>query len=325
MSTHWVLETGTDPVATVQAFLYGLFAQGELDAMLVPIRTGDPARSEPHVVQDAAALADADPLLPMMTANAARLAVETMRRHPGWRFAAVLHACELRALNELLTHEEAAAHPPLLIGLDCLGTFPEDAFPFKSSPDRWIDESLQFARQGGVAIYRYRPACQMCVEPLPQNTDLTIELLGLPARRVIMVEVRNAQHVEQFGIEAITDRRADPGLIEQRERVRQQVRARRTHAKERITQTLSTELAMDVDTLLEHLEGCAPCQACLNACPIAATRGTSILTREDVIEWLAACAGCGMCEAACPEHLPLAAIFARIHDELNEATLQPAP
>ena len=102
--------------------------------------------------------------------------------------------------------------------------------------------------------------------------------------------------------------------------LRVSVTARRARARQRIIDALDNEMAMDLDTLIAHLESCQICQECLNACAIypseVALHSGERFSREIVTNWLASCAGCGMCEAACADHLPLTAIFTRIREEL---------
>jgi CO dehydrogenase/acetyl-CoA synthase alpha subunit len=71
------------------------------------------------------------------------------------------------------------------------------------------------------------------------------------------------------------------------------------------------------------LQNCTPCQECLAACPIfssviAPAESAQTINHETAVRWLVSCVSCGMCEQACPDHLPLAAIFRRISQDLKE-------
>ncbi len=323
MATHWMLNMRGDPVGTIQQFLRGVYANAGLDAMLLPVRVPGPVAVELHLIDDVEHLADADPFAPLMTVNAARIVSQYVMDHPDRRLGAVLRACEIRALNESALRSGLDLEAILIIGVDCTGTFRAEDFAWRGRPDRLTSEALQFARQGGVAAYRYRPACQICTTPMPESADLTIDLLGLPARQVVMITVHNPAIEQQVSLGTFTDGLATSDLIRQHERMRAMLTARRTRARERVIRTLREDLVMDVDKLVEHLRGCPSCRECLTVCPIyaseAALHGEEMLSHEMVARWLASCAGCGMCEEACPEHLPLAAIFARVREELVKA------
>ncbi len=327
MTTHWLLKTQGEPLKAVESFLVRLFERGTLDAMLVPLRVEGEAGVTPCIVEDAARLAAADPFAPLMTANGASLAVAYCQAHPERRLGAVLRACEVRALLALAARGAADPGHLLIVGVDCLGTFPAGDVSWRGDLDALTGEALQFARQGGVAVYRYRPACQMCSAPMPEAADLTIDVLGLPARQHVMVTARSAALAERLALAAISDGPAPAALQRQHERMRGLVAGRRARARERILHALETELAGSVDALVEHLEGCAPCRACLAACPIytaeSAQQPEAALTRELVTRWLASCAGCGMCEASCPRHLPLVAIFRSLQEQIRLAMGNP--
>ena len=318
MSTHWTLNTAGDPLGVFQTFIRALFDAAALDALLIPLRMDVPAVLEPHIVEETELLYEADPFAPLMTLNAAKLAVRFQQGHPQKRFGVVMRPCELRALDELAASEAVDTSRILLVGVDCVGTFPANEIEWRGAIDHLTRETLQFARQGGVDVRRFREACQMCTEPMPASADLTIDFLGLPARKVMTITAPDDHTAASLNLAGITDGPADPAYVEQHQAMRATLYERRGRARARLVNSLSTDLVFDVDTLIDHLADCAPCQECLNTCPIY---GTSVsgegLSRKTVIRWLTACAGCGMCEQTCPEHLSLSRILTRIHDQLT--------
>jgi Pyruvate/2-oxoacid:ferredoxin oxidoreductase delta subunit len=190
------------------------------------------------------------------------------------------------------------------------GTFRPDELIGKRLPQPLAEEALQFARQGGINPYRYRPACQICIDPLPANANITVDLLGLPARTSIVISSCD-EVAERYQLGSLSDGKASPELIEQHDRVHQLVLARRERMQTRLAEVLNGELAMDVDSLTAHLAGCEICQRCFGVCPIFEhiVPDPGNMTRNETIRWLLACAGCGMCEVACSDHLPLTQIM----------------
>lgn len=316
MSTHWMLETKADPIGTTQEFLGKLFRVAALDSLLVLIHTGGAVGVKAQIVSALEDLGLADPFAPLMTTNAAGLVLDFLKEQPGRRLGAVLRPCEMHALLERSKRDRIALDCVMLIGVDCVGTFSEADFEWRGGADPLTHEALQFMRQGGIAPYRYRPACQMCTEPMPEEADLMIDLLGLPARKVILISAREPETAAQFHLAELTQGEAPPELVAQHSHMHLELSNRRARARHRIQETLETDLIMDVDALVDHLAGCAPCRECLNACPMVAG-GEERLSREAVTGWLMSCVGCGICEEACSKHLPLTAIFARIREELT--------
>ncbi len=326
MTSHWMLKTHGDPLAATQRFLGALFRTAGLDALLAPLRVGELPSVEPRVLHDAAQMGDLDPFAPLMMVNAAGLAAQYLKAHPDHALGVVLRPCEIRALREVAAREALATERLLIVGVDCVGTFSAEDFAWRGGAEPLVREALQFVRQGGVAVYRYRLACRLCTDPMPQGVHLTVDLLGLPTRQVILLTARDEETAGRLNLASLTDGPAPAALIGQHQRVLAATVARREHVRRRILEALHTDLAADVEALLAHLIDCAPCRECILACPIASSDPqlhTGIPTREAVTNWLAACAGCGMCQEACPQHLPLAAIFARLHDRLEALLSDP--
>ncbi len=317
MTTYWRLDTHNDPLAAIRQFLGRLFERAGLDAVLVPARISTPPGIEARIVRERAGLDAADPFFPVMPTNAVSLAVQFGRMHPDEHLGLVMRACEMRALVEVAGRGEVNLSRCLLLGVDCLGTFPSEDMGWRGSTETLTRETLQFARQGGVAVYRYRPACRMCIESMPEAANLTIDLLGLPTSQQVMITARNGGLAERLHLVEITDGMAPPELRQQHQQVHRAVAQRRARARGRIMHMLEGELLPDVDALIAHLEGCAPCRRCLDICPVY-TAGAG-LSRQTVTRWLASCAGCGLCEEECPRHLPLVAIFRRLQEGVSRA------
>jgi CO dehydrogenase/acetyl-CoA synthase alpha subunit len=117
-------------------------------------------------------------------------------------------------------------------------------------------------------------------------------------------------------------------LIEERQRVLDELKRTRMTARQRRTEKLPADLPRTVEELVSWLENCASglkgraCQECLVACTVYA--GEMALAREgattrlaSVRRWLESCAACGMCEEACPRGFPMAAVIRRVLGEAN--------
>ncbi len=206
----------------------------------------------------------------------------------------------------------------LSIGVDCLCTFPPEEYQRRArelgGPDELTHEALLFARQGGIAPYRYRSACQMCAQPIPEGADVTIGVLGLSAGQAVLVSAHDARTAERLHLSAITDGEAPPAMVARREQLRATLAERHERVRERTIRALAN-VPLTMEALVAHLRQCAPCDACLQACPVYANQLAD--PRLTVRSWLEACSGCGMCEQACPRGMPLAAIISHIHGQLS--------
>ncbi len=329
MGTSWVLHTDGDPVARVRRFLSDLWGQARLDQMLVPVRRVDELSVGPILLDHPAGLASANPLAPVMHRNCASDLVIALQARPECYAGAVLHPCEVRALVELAKRHRLALANVLVIGVDCLATFSTEEYEQRArragGDEAVTRETLRFARQGGILLYRNRPSCQMCETPSPEAADISLELFGLPVMETILVQVKTAALAEQLRLMDICDGPAAPGLVARRQRLMVKLADRRRRAMRRLVESL-TNVPATASELLAHLQSCQPCQACLDVCPICSTQialmGRSPLDEGEVgiRHWLASCAGCGMCEEACPNHQPLAAILRRLHQQVVEAS-----
>jgi formate dehydrogenase subunit beta len=307
MKNSWILDTNGDPLGAVRQFLMEIWFPARLNGMVVPVYQAQGTRVLPSWVKSPELLAQADPFAPLMPINSARLALEISQAHPRERLGAVLRSCEVRAFRRMVEQHKLSASQWLVISVDCLASFPEVDFDWR----------VHKARQGGVAAYRFRDACQMCLEPFAQDADLSVELLGLPVRQLVVVSARDRQLAEELHLDTLTDGPVPESYLARRETTLATVSARRKRALERKVQALSADAPVDLPGLLQHIAGCAPCQKCLDACPVyfgdfvPARQGAAELL-EAARVWLEGCVACGMCDEACPRHLPLTAILNQI-------------
>ena len=322
MTGRYFVETHGDPLGMVQKVIVAAWEKFEIDQLMVPVN----GNAKPNLLENPDQLSQVNPFRPLMTTNSAKFIPEFLDEHPNSHLGVVLRPCEMRALESKRKRDEIPSERLLTVCVDCLGTYPVDDYQWraerKGSPDRLAWESLHFARQGGIAAYRFRSACQACRTPISSGADINIGVIGLPVRQKIMVE---ASEPEFFRLQAAEKLKfeQDPAMLEQREYIIAKLLARGSHTRQRLADNLDSILPRDVDALVKQFEACGECRECFNNCPLCAADYPSkdpagIYHREQVKEWMISCAGCGMCEQACPNHLPLVTIFNQIREKLLE-------
>lgn len=326
MSTRWLVETRGDPLGAVQKIIVDAWQRLHLDLMLVSTN----GSAIPEILTHPAELEGVNPFKPLMTKNIAKYIPELIQEMPDSRIGVVLRPCEMRALKGKLKRVSFPEERLATICVDCLSTYPQDDYQWRSKRRKslagYVPGSLQFARQGGIAAYRFRSACQACRSPIGQDGDINIGVIGLPVRRNILVQIRQRLTTELATLEhPITQ--DESGLLHERDRIVARLLQRRTRTRKRLIDNLDSILPDDLDALLDHFEGCGGCRDCLDVCPLCDAdypakdiRGRYL--KADVNQWMISCAGCGMCEQACPNHLPLVSFFSFIQGQLNQSVDQ---
>jgi formate dehydrogenase subunit beta len=180
-----------DVRAALQGFLRLMLDNNVVDALLVQMRTPQGAVT-PALVVDPSLLSEADPLAPVMASNAATLAGKLSIREPRARVGAVLRACELRALVELVKLKQASTENLTLVAVDCAGTL--GVPQFYELPEKghaldygdWYEKAFSSPEADGREL---RLACQMCEYPTYEQADIALELLGGDLRTGIRISL----------------------------------------------------------------------------------------------------------------------------------------
>ena len=321
-----------DTLRTVREVLKSLFEEKLIDAMLVPLEVPRVDRVTPTIIRDPMQLNAANPLAPVMRMNSAGMLAHQRREDNGTRLGVVMHPCELRTLIELSKVGRIDLKSLLLIGIDCMGTYEPDTYAqiARGSTRSPTDETLRWTRQGPIAPYRLRNACQICEHFTPEHVDIAISLIGYDVRERMMIEASDDM-AEQLNWR--------PSDHDGREKALTRLAGIRRHRREAAI-AQAEQMVNDVSSLFAIFAQCDACGKCNDACPFCGTAAfrpslakggrafdTPALMSggvgpfDDLVAWgrrAASCVSCGMCESACEKQTPLVAIQAALGRKLQE-------
>ena len=281
-----VVDVQEDRGQTIQALLRRLLEQGAVDALLVPMRLSA-GTVAPMVVRDADALAQANPLAPVLPINAARAASQLTMTGHRQRLGVVLRACEIRALVELVKFQQASLDNCVIVGIDCLGTYSVTDWQAVADQEGARAALLSGAVTGALAPQEglaFRAACQMCEQPVPEgeHVALTIGLLGVEPGQVYLrvQEEATAGRGEVSSPGQVPASR--PSLVEALGLTPGAAPAGRAAAVEKLVAARMQardaafaafrERVVGMDGLLSEFSTCIRCHNCMINCPICYCR-----------------------------------------------------
>jgi formate dehydrogenase subunit beta len=323
MSLNWMISTNNDPLGVIRSLLNTVWEQNHIEKALL-LTNGNAKIAEPSIIRSSKQINFFNPFTPVMSVNSASL-IPTLVENQKPVFA-VLRPCEFRSLQEMIRLKRVETDNLLTICIDCLGTLPLDEYEWrvkrKKTPKEFTQESIRFARQGGIVPYRYRSACQICTSPAITNADINVHILGLPVRQYLLLQFNNEEIATS--LEQLEHYPATTELTLQHQRVVSRVESRGFETRNRIYASLVEYLPENIDQFIEQLNRCGDCRSCMDVCPSCSAvfpRKTHHqgYEREEILEWLISCSECGLCEQSCPDKLPLSIIFSHIRSQLAEA------
>lgn len=319
MTTGWILPTYGDPLGAVRKFLAQLWNDASLEGMVVPGYYENDLKPAAELLEEPSHLDRCDPFVPILLLDTTRIVSRLSRERPAARYAALVRSCEARALQKTARRQNLNLEGWLIVGVDCLASFSTEDYAWRTeragNGEQLTRENLRFARQGGISTYRYRRACQLCLQPEVLGADFTLGVVGMPVKETILVLARDEATAKTLHLAQLTGGPAEPDLVSQRRQVIARMIDRRSKTRSRSIPMWSSQLPSQVNELIRMLEDCTPCRKCLEACPVYSgelSAGTNGERSEAVLRWLRDCLSCGECEEACPEHRPIMESVARI-------------
>ena len=343
-----VLEGKTE--VAIAGFLKSLLEKNIVEAIIVPkgVPSGDGFVQT--LIGDPEKMKGVCVLSPTMPVQSARVASNLTAKHLGKKVAAVMKACETRAVVELTKFLQVKQDNLYLIGIDCPGTFEVADYAKMAQEgqggEKLARDLLMGMEKGEVTPpsgYGFRAACQMCEYPVPQ-ADIILKLFGYKTDQEIGVEIgeRLEKEIEEKGVLSLLEKElaARGGVVNR-------VIAERMKKRDAAFQEFK-KLVKDLQSFLDRFSTCIRCHNCMVACPICyckecvfrtavfehegdqflrwADRKGSVRMPTDTLifhlirmsHMVTSCIGCGLCDSACPSRLPVATLFRSVGERIQK-------
>jgi len=338
-----------DLLGSLQGFFKTLLQNGDINALMVSQHLPMKNTVMPTLVTDPEKINGADPLAPVFPMNAAKVVSKLTRRPLGEKVAVVLRPCEIRAFIELVKLKQGSTDDVVILGVDCLGTYGNVDYA-RFSDDGGKETTARFYENAlsgkGTAWedFDISPACKACENPIPENADLIIGLLGVDSNDYLLVKANTSEgeaQIEKLELPEVDEpegrRQAIDALVSERVAYRDQMFEE------------TSEATADIEKLTTYLSNCVNCYNCRVACPVCYCREcvfvTDVFDHEPLqyLRWAnrkgiikmptdtvfyhltrlahmsTACIGCGQCSNACPNNIPVMEIFRTVANYTQKA------
>jgi formate dehydrogenase subunit beta len=338
-----------DLLGSLQGFFKTFLQKGDISALLVSQHLPMKNVVMPTLVTDPEKINGSDPLAPVFPMNAAKVVSRLTRKPLGEKVAVVLRPCEIRAFIELVKLKQGSTDEVVLVGIDCLGAYSNIDYP-RFSGDNGKETTVKFYENAisgkGTAWedFDISPACKACENPIPENADLLIGLLGVDTNDHMLVKANTPEGEAQLDKLELPETSEPEG----RKAAIDELVANRVAYRDQMFEETS-EATGDLEKLTTYLSNCVNCYNCRVACPVCYCREcvfvTDVFDHEpsQYLRWASrkgiikmptdtvfyhltrlahmstACIGCGQCTNACPNNIPVMEIFRTIANFTQKA------
>jgi formate dehydrogenase subunit beta len=331
-------------------FLKSLLEKGLIEAIIMPKALPSKDGFVQTLIHDPEKLEGVVSLSPTMPVQSARVVSNLTIKNLGKKVAAVLKACEIRAIVELTKFLQVKLDNLYLIGIDCPGTFEVTDYAKMVEEGKGGEtltrDLLKAMEQGDIsppAGFTFRTACQMCEYPIP-NADIVLRLFGYKTDQEIGIEIgaKLEKEIEEKGILSFSEN--EPAS---RSKVIDKVVAERIKKRDTLFEEFRGGVK-DLSSFLDRFSTCIRCHNCMVACPICYCKECVFRTAvfehdgDQFLRWadrkggiriptdtlifhlirmshmVTSCIGCGLCDSACPSRLPVATLFRSVGDKIQK-------
>jgi formate dehydrogenase subunit beta len=338
-----------DILGSLRGFFEDLLELDEIKAILVPQHLPAKNMVMPTLVTQPDHLNGVDPLAPAFPMNTAKIVSKLTRKPSGAKIVAVLRPCEIRAFFELVKLKQGSPDGVVLVGIDCLGAFPNKDYA-RFIEQHGNDSTSKFCKNalsgkdeaiGGVDL---ATACKACDHPVATGADISIGLYGIDSDNQLLIQSQTEagthllNQLELSKIDEPASRKdAVAAVVARRIAYRDEMFAK-TH-----------DATDSLEKMAAYFASCINCYNCRVACPVCYCKECVFVTDvfnhdpSQYLRWASrkgiikmptdtlfyhitrlahmstACVGCGQCSNACPNDIPVMELFRTVADGTQQA------
>ena len=324
---------GADAQSAIRAFVKSLVENGDVDAVLLPVRVPAGDSYAWILMKDAAVIDQAIPMAPVMPVQGAKALKALTRKGEGnMKVLALMRPCEIKAAIELTKLNQVHLDNVILASYDCPGAVPLG--DYTADPDGSESKFVDILAEEERAVNGIKRICTVCIDFSFVDSDIHFGRYGTDGKTIAIS--RSDKGAVLLGE---PDADASDWFVKAEELTGKAIETRKAAAGE------ISEMVNGLEGMVKTFANCIGCHNCQSACPIcycrqcyydsevatpepdllydkAGIRGGTSFPRDRVLfhtgrmaHMTLSCVSCGQCTDACPVFIPVASVFGYMADE----------